>query len=229
MVHKGSKLRKDSTVVIGDVHGSDYWKEVIKENPDCRYVFLGDYLDPYEEMDSKILVGNLKDIIQLKREQPDNVVLLLGNHDLHYITDKIVQSSRFDFDISQEVSVLFGENRSLFQFACQDENCIFTHAGISHKWFVDDFKGDFQTNIADQLNHPKPGQERFLYACGMARGGFDKRGGVFWADIRELYEPLKGYTQIVGHNRVKDISDHTNRGGRIIFCDCLFNKHYLKI
>jgi hypothetical protein len=35
-------MRKDSTIVIGDVHGSDYWKKVIKENPDCRYVFWGE-------------------------------------------------------------------------------------------------------------------------------------------------------------------------------------------
>jgi hypothetical protein len=217
------------TLILGDIHGSTFWKTAVADNPDCRYVFLGDYLDPYEDIDSGILIDNLKDIIRLKKEQAGRVVLLLGNHDLHYITDQIAQSTRFNFNISHKVAALFRENRSLFQFAFQDDNGLFTHAGISHQWFVEDFKGDIQADIAGQLNHPKPGQEHALYACGKARGGPDERGGIFWADVRELNEPLKGYTQIVGHNRVKDILDHTNCGGRIIFCDCLWNGHYLKI
>ncbi|MDR1526845.1 MAG: hypothetical protein LBS46_04135 [Dysgonamonadaceae bacterium] len=49
------------------------------------------------------------------------------------------------------------------------------------------------------------------------------------AGFMELREPLQGFTQIAGHNRVKDIHVHANNGGRIIFCDCLWNGHYLKI
>jgi len=217
------------TVIIGDVHGSTYWETVVKENPDCRYVFLGDYLDPYEEIANQILIDNLKKIIRFKKEQADNVVLLLGNHDLHYITDKIEQSTRWNYDLAPIAKELFLTHRDLFQFACQEENCIFVHAGISHAWFVNDFKGNLNKNIADQLNNPTRKQEPAIYACGKVRGGFDENGGIFWADKSELFEPLQGYTQIVGHNRVKDITDHTNKGGRIIFCDCLFSKHYLKI
>jgi hypothetical protein len=33
------------TIVIGDVHGSTFWKTAIAEHIDCRYVFLGNYLD----------------------------------------------------------------------------------------------------------------------------------------------------------------------------------------
>ena len=52
---KGTKNNSDysvktikmiSTIVIGDVHGSTYWKEAVNENPGCRYIFLGDYIDP---------------------------------------------------------------------------------------------------------------------------------------------------------------------------------------
>jgi hypothetical protein len=218
-----------STIVIGDVHGLTCWKEIIDNNPHCRYLFLGDYLDPYEEINPRKIIDNFKDIIRLKQEQQENVVLLLGNHDLHYITPDIAQSTRWNFYIAEEVSRLFADNKDLFQYACQEDDSIFTHAGIVHKWFTDYFKGDIRKNIAEQLNHPSPEQEQHLFACGTARGGFDKYGGIFWADKRELYEPLQGFTQIVGHNRVPDIKDITISGGRIIFCDCLFNKHYLKI
>jgi hypothetical protein len=62
------------------------------------------------------------------------------------------------------------------------------------------------------------------------RGG-DKNavGGIFWADIIELFEPLPGYSQYVGHNRVDDIHEHNYNDGQITFCDCLYNKKYLKL
>ncbi|MDR1556933.1 MAG: metallophosphoesterase [Tannerellaceae bacterium] len=218
-----------STIVIGDVHGLTYWKVAVNDNPDCKYLFLGDYLDPYEEIDPRKLIDNLKEIIRLKQEQPQNVTLLLGNHDLHYITEKIAMGTRWNPDIAEEVAGLFADNTDLFQYAYQENNCIFTHAGISHKWFTDYFKGDIHKNIAEQLNNPTSEQEKYLFACGIARGGMDKYGGIFWADIKELYTPLEGFMQVVGHNRVPDIIDHTMNGGRIIFCDCLFNEYYLKI
>jgi hypothetical protein len=48
-----------TSTIIGDVHGSAYWKEIIKEHPNCRYIFWGDYFDPYEEIDDKALIKNL--------------------------------------------------------------------------------------------------------------------------------------------------------------------------
>jgi hypothetical protein len=80
------------------------------------------------------------------------------------------------------------------------------------------------------LNNPKSEQIEALCRCGAGRGGLHGTvGGIFWADVNELFEPLQDYTQIVGHNRVPDVKDITANGGRIIFCDCLWNGHYLKI
>lgn len=218
------------TIVIGDVHGLAYWKEIVNKNPSCRSVFLGDYLDPYENIPAQKLIDNLNEIIRLKEERPDDVILLLGNHDLHYFTTDIDQGTRFNSSIAKEVSILFLENIELFQYAFQEENYIFTHAGISEKWFLYDFKGDTKKNIAEQLNDPLQEQIPALCRCGEERGGEQgATGGIFWADIRELYNPLPGFTQIVGHNRVRDIYDHSNNGGRIVFCDCLWNKLYLKL
>jgi hypothetical protein len=221
---------KKSIIAIGDIHGLTYWKEVVKDNPNCKYVFLGDYLDPNEDIAPDLLLDNLKEIIRLKQTQPDDVVLLLGNHDLHYISAEAVFCTRYNVGLAPEISELLFENYRLFQFAFQDENTVFTHAGIAHQWFINDFKGDRHKNIADQLNHPTPEQEPTLYQCGECRGGDkDTIGGIFWADRSELDEPLQGYTQIVGHNRVDDITVHSKNGGEIIFCDCLFNKRYLNL
>jgi hypothetical protein len=218
------------TLILCDIHGSTFWKTAISENPDCRYIFLGDYLDPYHRIEQENLLQNLQEIIQIKKDDPDNVILLLGNHDLHYFTTDILPSSCFDSFLAERASIAFRDNLHLFQYAFQEDNYIFTHAGIVHKWFTDDFKGDINSNIAEQLNNPKPEQIEALCHCGTARGGrHETIGGIFWADANELFEPLQGHAQAVGHNRVKDIYEHTSNGGRIIFCDCLWNEHYLKI
>jgi hypothetical protein len=216
-------------VAIGDIHGLTYWKEAVSDNPDCRYVFLGDYLDPYEPLSRQHLISNLQEIIAFKQQRPDDVVLLLGNHDLHYFVEEMERSTRFNPKIAIEVSEIFRNSYDLFQLAFQEEKCVFTHAGISQQWFDDDFHGDATRNIAEQLNHCNPEHKAALFRCGFERGGNrNAHGGIFWADIRELKTPLRGYTQIVGHNRVPDIIDRTANGGRIVFCDCLANGSYLK-
>jgi len=228
--HQDKAVKNKPIVVLGDVHGLTHWKEAVAENPDCRYIFLGDYIDPYRYIAPKQLMSNLKEIIQLKKDHSDDVVLLLGNHDLHYFCPKIAMSTRFDHGIAKEVSTLLVENLHLFAYAFQEDKRIFTHAGISEKWFFDDFNGDANKNIADQLNNPQPDQLPALYRCGALRGGdWNATGGIFWADIYELNEPLPGYTQYVGHNRVGNIHEHINNGGQITFCDCLYNKKYLKL
>ena len=223
-----NKLRP--IIVLGDIHGSMYWQKVVAENPDSRYIFLGDYLDPYDDIPNYQLLGNLKKIIQLKKERGEDVVLLLGNHDLHYFCSDMLPCWRFDFEIAEETSALFRENIHLFMYAYQIDNWIFTHAGISEKWFLEDFKGITYKNIADQLNNPLPEQVSAICRCGEARGGYHRAvGGIFWADVSELHDPLPNYTQVVGHNRVSDIREYTKNGGRIIFCDCLHNEKYLKL
>lgn len=219
------------TVVIGDIHGLDYWKIIVEQHPDAQFVFLGDYLDPREYVPRKSLLRNLCEIMDLKQRRPEDVVLLLGNHDLHYFCTDIVVASRFDFSIGEKASLLFLSNMELFQYAYQEGNYLFTHAGISHEWFVKDFQGDVNLSIAEQLNHPTDAQIPALCQLGYLRGGEEgKIGGIFWADEAELTDPLHGFTQIVGHNRMEEVTKRCGaHDNRIIFCDCLWNGNYLEI
>jgi hypothetical protein len=127
---------------------------------------LGDYLDPYTEILQNNLIDNLKEIIQLKKERGDDVILLLGNHDFHYLDLNIYPYCRFDNEIEEAAHALFSENRDLFLFAYQENKHIFTHAGISEKWFFEDFGGDLNKNIAEQLNHPERDQLPALRRMG---------------------------------------------------------------
>ena len=217
-----------STVVFGDIHGLTFWEKIVDDNPECRYIFLGDYLDPYENIPVRQLIENLRKIIQLKKDRTNDVILLLGNHDLHYIQLKFKPYCRYDYTIEGDAHALFLENLHWFTYAYQEGNRIFTHAGISERWFFNDFNGDANKNIADQLNNPSPAQLPALHRCGAIRGGARFTvGGIFWADIDELHNPLPGYSQFVGHNRVENLQTHTCNGGEITFCDCLFHEKYL--
>ena len=82
------------TIAIGDIHGRKNWKKIVEEHPDDRIVFLGDYCDPYDQMRNFDVLNNLLDIIELKKKRKDDIILLLGNHDMHYIYD--------DFPVAQD-------------------------------------------------------------------------------------------------------------------------------
>ena len=141
----------NKVIAIGDIHGSTKWRNIIDGNKDVQIVFLGDYLDPYVEYDCDEILDNLIEIIDFKRNNKDRVVLLLGNHDLHYISSDAEICTRFDFRIARKAGILFIENFKLFQYAFQLKDIIFTHAGISQRWFEKDFKGNIEHNIADSI------------------------------------------------------------------------------
>ena len=221
------------TIAIGDIHGLASWKYIVEAHPSSRIIFLGDYLDPYFYIPNNVIINNLENIINLKKERGDDVILLLGNHDAHYFEEDAPISTRLNSQIAPKVSKIFLDNRMLFTYAFQDGHTIFTHAGISQQWFDFDFGGDPNGNIADQLNNPaNPMQRNAIFNVGYKRGGMvNANGGILWADIDELTNPLQGYTQVVGHNRVDKVTERQGAtpDTKIVFCDCLFNDCYLQI
>jgi len=228
---KSKNMKHKGIVVIGDVHGRDQWRKAVRKAKTSRIVFLGDYVDPYDSIEPDDLIENLKAIITLKKENPDRVVLLLGNHDMHYIYEDFTKGSRYDKSLAEAVSQIFNENRDLFQFAYQEGNTVITHAGISSDWFREDFKGDKTRDIAEQLNNPTPEQLKAMFQAGRSRFGPFKNGGIFWADMSETARhPLCGIHQVVGHSQVEHVSRiDINTETSITFCDCLKNNEWLEL
>lgn len=219
------------TIAIGDIHGRTNWKKIVEEHPDDRIVFLGDYCDPYEPMRNFNVLSNLLDIIELKTRRKDDIILLLGNHDMHYLYDSFPVGTRYNQGIAELIKCLFEESREYFQFAYQEGNTLYTHAGVSNLWWTKYFKGntgDDAPSIAEQLNNPTDEQLKAMFMIGRQRGGDHERSGIFWADIRETYnDPLQGVLQIVGHTRVKKILTTTpSEDTSITYCDCLSLDEY---
>ena len=222
-------MQHNKTIVMGDIHGEEKWKDIIEKHPDAQYIFLGDYCDPYKrEFTTNHIIENLKNIIELKKSNPENIVLLFGNHDLHYIYPQAPMCSRLMIDATQILSNLFTENIELFCNAYRKNKLLFTHAGVSEEWLHYTNMGRVE-NLEQCLNSPNEYPEIFI--CGKHRGGSKPYSGIFWADSKEMYNPLEGYIQIVGHSRMQQINIQKSQDNNtaVIFCDSLWNNNYVII
>ena len=85
------EIIKDIKILfIPDVHCRDFWKkpvsETLENNPEAIIVFVGDYLDGYpidwgiDDDYPEIGIENFKEILKLKQQYKNRIVLLLGNH-----------------------------------------------------------------------------------------------------------------------------------------------------
>jgi len=202
-------------LIIPDIHGRTFWKKAVEEHAEeCdKIIFLGDYLDPYpwecieDGITRKSSIENFKEIMQYKKDNPDKVVLLLGNHDLPYYDRLFITRSRYDSSNAYKIKQNFGRNRNLFQLAYEldmDKHYLFTHAGVSKSWYEwrKNIIGDF---TVENLNRLKgiPAGIKILCDVSRERGGFGSIGSMVWSDILEKgdTEDFEGIYQIFGHSQ----------------------------
>ncbi|TSJ40961.1 metallophosphoesterase [Mucilaginibacter corticis] len=214
-------------IVIGDIHGRDNWQRINIKSCD-KIIFIGDYVDSPTLSDYAIL-ENFKKIINLKKRHMDKVILLLGNHDAHYLHYPHHQCSGFRKSMQRDLTAILRRNADLFQIAYQKDNYLFTHAGVTNNWYneiqrlpkIKEF-GETAANIAGQLNQIEHSAFRtHLYDAGISRGGYGC-GGPLWADLKESFSDcLHGCHQIVGHTKVEEIRTISYTDRSITYTDVL--------
>ena len=199
-------------IIIPDVHGRDFWRwAVAQRKEENTIVFLGDYLDPYEDewIYWSDAYKGLLDIIALKQENPEKVMLLLGNHDLHYIFPSL-RGSRYNEYQAEKIRKTFLDNLDYFQMAAECEidgqRFLFTHAGVNKAWVEKyaDLFGSVDTVTAETFNQLMF-KETFVEALGdisSLRWGSDRAGSMVWADVEEFEwseARLPDVIQVFGH------------------------------
>lgn len=140
----------NNILIIPDIHHRTFWKECIKKIDEVdKVVFLGDYLDPYSFEGNNVMdmdegFENLKEIVKLKTDNTDKVILLLGNHDLHYVSP-VLNSGRYDKSNGVRNREYFLENLDKFDMAYECEidgkRYFFSHAGVKYDWLNEYYKG----------------------------------------------------------------------------------------
>ena len=215
-------------LILPDIHGRDFWREPVMEtlkNTDAHIIYLGDFHDPYPQefnySDDYLQksVDQFKEIIELKKQNPGRMTLLIGNHDCGYAIGDDICSSRMDRMHRHELENLFQENRELFQLA---EECdiagkhfVFSHAGILKGW-ADLCWGKEEVskesfNVVDHLNNAwltsNYGILDHLGDYDQYRGwGGYQYGSPVWSDIRSWVRVTPDETfgfNIVGHTQLQ--------------------------
>jgi hypothetical protein len=214
-------------IIIGDLHGKNCWK-AINVNAYDKVIFLGDYVDHWTLPDADIY-QNLIDIIALKKTYPEKVELLLGNHDVQYLYFPHYLCSGYRPGMQRLLTGLFNIHKDLFKIAYQKGKNLFSHAGVTNKWYkeflnvplIQQIKDEHDT-IADLLNKADQTSKRWLlHHAGESRGGIGA-GGVTWADRAEMIaDMLDGYHQVVGHTIVPKIEVVKHPDKSVTFVDVL--------
>lgn len=203
-------------IIIPDVHGRQFWRSAVQGHEEEKIIFLGDYVDPYawEEILPGEAFKELRDIIAFKKEHPDNVVLLLGNHDLGYL-DPSICTCRRDSYRAEKIRREFEDNLDLFDIIHIEDvdggKVLFSHAGIAENWIkhrsklVGKMNGFRPEHLNEMLHGNQAERERLFLALADVswyRGGLDKVGSPVWADVEEYLNGerlLGGYLHIFGH------------------------------
>ena len=191
-------------LILPDIHGRTFWKDPIKNYKLFdKIIFLGDYLDPYGFEKNEIdPISNFIDILEAIKNIKDKVVMLLGNHDMPYYSQKYCRfndyHSRHDWHNHTTIQLLFEQNKNLFKIAHTEDGILFTHAGCTPYWLQQIFDTDEPVS-EDKLNNLLKDNLQALYTIGAERGGYDISGSCIWADVTEHIFKSLPIKQIFGH------------------------------
>jgi UDP-2,3-diacylglucosamine pyrophosphatase LpxH len=225
------------TVIIGDVHGRDQWKQIVAQEKDAdRFVFLGDYFDSFD-ISAVEQMHNFKEIVEFKQTIGEEVIMLIGNHDYHYFPEMGDSStSGYQTLMAVVIKQLIGENREHLQVAHRIGKFVFSHAGISSEWLDDTIIDWTEENMVDKIN------ELFKYTplsldyrsfkmfsatewAGASGYGNETYQGPMWIRPKALMEANKKtlrnkIIQVVGHTYQNEIDKEGKAtGGRYYFVD----------
>lgn len=208
-------------LAIGDIHGKTIWRQFIDKIPADVIIFVGDFIMVDHWLFNRQFRANLQEIIRFKQANAGNVHLLVGNHDKLFIypdwTLRKIASPR--------MWKLYHDNRHAFEVAFQHNEYLFTHAGVTQGWY---FRHQSRLEshagtLADKLNavHRSASYD-VLQERGKARGGKMDVGGILYADKSETeVGALDGYTQVVGHTKVRQMFRLERKNSSMVYIDCL--------
>lgn len=208
-------MNNDILAIINpDIHGRDFWKIAANEyDGTIPFVFLGDYLDPYknEGISDEDSRNNFNEIWDFKEKWGDNVIMLLGNHDLSYY-DNYFSCCRYSNSNAIWYRDFLRSNWEHFKFCHTitngDKSYIFSHAGIHPRWLV--YNGFEEIYDSDYINSLFNANKKAFNDYSYYRGGYSDVGSPIWADIREYANSNikfadENIMQIVGHTQlIKD-------------------------
>jgi hypothetical protein len=111
-------------IVVGDIHGDiEKAKTFLAYKPEEEHVAVGDYLDSFiEPLERQLECLNLL--------MDSNALLLLGNHEVHYLKNPLFQFAGYNFDHATTFQNILEANIQRFKVAYAVDGWLCTHAGV---------------------------------------------------------------------------------------------------
>jgi len=218
-------------IAIGDIHGRSHWKEIINDNMDAdKIVFIGDYFDSRNGgYSANRQISNFKDILEVKKVYPDKVILLIGNHDHHYIGGVNQTYSGYQagyaVDIREVLEIALKEG--LLQLCWFHENYFFSHAGLTKTW-SEQFLGNANPSLGsvlmkalNEMYYFCPRNFNFNMGENYDRSGDDVTQSPIWVRPKSLLSDMvDNIICVVGHTTVIKLGINEDIPN-LILIDCL--------
>jgi predicted phosphodiesterase len=215
----------NKTVILGDTHGRDCWKQIVaSESPD-RVIFIGDYFDSFDNTAVEQM-HNFQEIIDWKQSGQSEVIMLIGNHDYHYMRGITQYYSGYQSGARPAIEQLLYENKNHMQMAYGMNGFIFTHAGVSSDWLK--IHGyDNESNLIDWINDMWKYKPNVFSFAGRDPYGDSKISSPIWIRPYSLQAANRDtlrdqFIQVVGHTTQGKIdTEGKSTGGRYYYIDTL--------
>lgn len=201
------------TIVLGDIHGRTCWYDIIeKETPD-RIIFMGDYVSTHDKNISiEQQCSNLEDILNFKEGFGENCILLRGNHDMQHLGYHWAECSGYFPHVAQWMIGIKDRFLRLTQWVHIQDDVVFSHAGITDKFWEYLNLGDpIEDNIL-KINNIEP-SSLFGFTPNRISDyyGDSQTQPLTWVRPVTLLEHNIGWKQVVGHTRVKTPGELTKQ------------------
>lgn len=217
--------KKYRIVCLGDTHGRKNWVNIVKKElkSSDKIIFVGDYFDTHDNVSAKKQISNFKKIIEFKKKNSDKVILLIGNHDFHYLKGIRETYSGYQSVNAMDIRELLHSvlDIGLMQMCYVYGKYVFTHAGVTKTWCSD--SGINIDNLEESINDLfkyKPYHFTFNMGGNLSQTGDDVTQGPIWVRPASLMsDMLDNIVCVVGHTTVKSLG--LNEKYPIILIDCL--------
>lgn len=175
-------------IIVGDLHGdAEKTMAFLDYKPDELHVALGDYLDSFIEPPKQQLEC-------LRMLMESEAVLLLGNHEVHYLKVPLFQFSGYNTEYAQTFQDILEANIQRFKVAYAVDGWLLTHAGV-HQGLT------AQINNVDKLAKRFQSRfEQYLVNRSTKKENRYPEQSLFWFNyLEEAALVAKNIRQIFGH------------------------------
>lgn len=212
-------------VSCGDTHGRLNWKDIVEKELESsdKFIFIGDYFDTHYDETPEQQLSNFNDIVAFKKANIDKVILLVGNHDFHYLSGVNESYSGYQHSWSKNFNEALESalSEGLMQMCYVYDKYVFTHAGVTNTWCATYGVNRQPHLLEDSINELfKTNKYAFYFQMGSnySQSGDDVTQSPLWVRLPSLFQDgLIGFRFVVGHTTLKELTITEN----VIGIDCL--------